>query len=568
MLEIASAVRGFDPAWLKTQIEAWDLGVSHSDRRQLFRNLFLGRVEERLPVTWDEFRDFGFTCEELDLRAECDRVFLGQEFDQRICLEARIATGGVAVVYRGRLKSDNRPVAVKIPKFVADDPDDEHARLLVGEAELLQQLSVEGIPQFLELRHETFGPMLVLEWVETNSGHGIPASAPRETRLRWIAEIARTLDRIHQRDLIHGDVKMENILIDQEGKAWLTDFNVTRPADPRSNRDGIVPGTHSQMSQEALVGVASDADISQDLYALGAVLYQTLSGKRLVKFSEREAALVASVLVGGVHEPKFSDEVATELKKIVQTATSRHIQLRFSTAGDFADTVDRFLDGTLTVNEIPPLRRGLHAWQGGSRLASCMMRHRTLQSCLVPDTSEISAEHWRQIRNDIGQGTTAALAAEELEQNVFLLQWSLPPCPCINSLMEVFYRHPRLAKSELPTVRALATEFEGWLRETCKELEANVSRQDPRNYLLFATAMQARLASSSLTARTKWPQIAAMAGLADVLTEPFCEFLKQNSSDQNAWAMALQGLDFSVVKWIRWGIRSESSDQTTETELG
>jgi hypothetical protein len=322
------------------------------------------------------------------------------------------------------------------------------------------------------------------------------------------------------------------------------------------------------MSQEALRGFARDVDVSRDLYALGAVLYQALTGERLIKCSGRLEALTPSTLLSDRHQPKYPYRVAAELKKIVKTSTSRHMQLRFATAGDFADTVDRFLDGTLTVNEIPPLRRDLQAWQGGKYLALCMLRHRALQSSLVPDTSEISVEQWRQICNDINVGATAAFAAEELELIASSLGWSLPPNPRTDALKSVYYRHPHLAKSQLPTIRALATELEGWLRETCKELEANVSRQDPRNYLLFATAMEAWLASSSLTARTKWPQIAAVAGLADVLTEPFREFLKQNSSDQNAWAMAWQGLSFSVVKWLRWGIRSESSDQTTETESG
>lgn len=563
MLEIASAVRGFDPVWLRGQVESPELAIARADQRQLLRNLFLDRVEKRIPVQWDEFQDFGFTSEELELRAKTDRVCLGQEFGGEFRLEARVATGGVAVVYRGRSLSDGSSIAVRIPRHDADDASDEFAQRLLEEAELLRQLSVEGIPRLLDLRHESVGPMLVMEWVETAGGNGIPASAPLAERLRWLSAIARTLDQLHQKDLIHGDVKMENILIGLQGKAWLVDFNVTRNADPRLNRDAPLPGTRSMMSQEALVGVAADADISQDLYALGAVLYQTLTGARLVNFSGREAALVASVLVGGVHAPEYPADVPEELKKIVQVATSRHVYLRFATASDFADAVDHFLDGTLTVAEIPAIRRGLHAWQAGTRLGLCMLRHRTLRQVATEfdATSEISAGQWRQIRNDVARGATAALAAEELEPLLSLLKWPLPPCPCIKELMALFYGQTRLAKEDLPTVRSLAAQFGQWLRTTCEALEAKISHQDPRNYLLFVTAMEARLASASMTARIRWAEIAAAASLPENVIESFREFLARHSADGDAWAMAMQGLEFSVIKWLRWGVHSDSRDQ-------
>jgi hypothetical protein len=563
MLEIASAMRGFDPVWLKERMESPELAIARADQRQLLRNLFFDRVEKRFPVQWDEFQNFGFTSEELELRAETDRVCLGREFDSEFRLEARVAIGGVAVVYRGRSLSDGSSIAVRIPRHDADDADDEFAQCLLDEAELLRQLSVEGVPRLLDLRHESFGPMLVMEWVETARGPGIPASAPLAERLQWLSMIARTLDQVHQKDLIHGDVKMENILIDLHGKAWLVDFNVTRNADPRLNRDAPLPGTRSMMSQEALVGVAADADISQDLYALGAVLYQTLTGMRLVNFSGREAALVASVLVGGVHAPEYPADVPEELKKIVQVATSRHVHLRFATASDFADAVDRFLGGTLTVAEIPAIRRGLHAWQAGTRLGLCMLRHRTLLQVATEfdAANQISAGQWRRIRTDVARGATAALAAEELEQLLSLLQWPLPPCPCIKALMTLFYSHTRLATGELPTVRSLAAQFGQWLRTTCQDMEAKVSHQDPRNYLLFVTAMEARLASASTTARTRWAEIAASAGLPADVIESFREFLARNPADGDAWTMAMQGLEFSVIRWLRWGVYSASHDQ-------
>lgn len=554
MLEIASAVRGFDPTWLKVQIGNPDLVLSRRDQQRLLRNLFCGRVEERRPVLWSEFSGFGFSSAELNLRADIDRASLGQDFDRELHLEARIASGGVAVVYRGRQRSDDRPVAVKVPKQVADDPDDETAQRLLDEAGLLRRLTVAGVPQLLELRREPFGPMLVLEWVDTDGGHGIPGSAPLRDRLRWIADLARTLDRVHQLDLIHGDVKMENILIDRQGTAWLTDFNITRQADPRLNRDGSLPGTLDMMSQEALVGVAADADISQDIYALGAVLYQTLTGRRLVNQPSREAALVASVLLGGVHAPEYPAGTADELKQIVQTATSRHIHLRFTTAGDLAATVERFLDGTLTAAEIPPVRRGLQAWQAGTRLGLCLIRSRKFWAIQEFDaTAGIAPDQLRRIRHEIGQGATAALAAEELGHNFSVLHWPLPPCPCLEELMTLFYRHARLTESEFPSIRALAEQLEAWLRTVCQELEATVGRQDPRNYLLLVTAMQARLSFGSATARSKWPEIAAAAGLPETVAAAFRETLVQNPAEEATWATALQGLDFSVVKWLRWG---------------
>lgn len=553
MLEIASAIRGFNPAWLCAQFQSDDYAIDHGDQIHLLRNLYRDMVERRQPIAWEQFQPFGFSAAALDLRAESDRVPLGHEFPDLGRLDVRIASGGVAVVYRATSTVDGRPLAVKIAKRHPNDEHDQHAERLVAEAVLLRRLRLPGIPQLVEFRQESFGPLLVLEWIETQGGHGIPAAAPLRERLKWIADIARTLDQVHQRDLIHGDVKMENILVDQNGIVWLTDFNVTRDADPRHQQEGRIAGTISMMSQEALVGVAVDADISQDIYGLGAVLYQTITGRRLVNQGIREAALVASVLIGGVHDPEYPDGTAEALKKIVKVAISRHVHQRFATAGDFAATIEQYLDGTLTESNIPPLRRELQAWYAGSRLGLCITRNRRLRDLPTADAvAGATTEEWRTLRTNIAEGMTAALAAEEFEQCVTALDWPIPPCPCIKEMMTYFYRHARLTAGDLSPVRAVIESFESWLRSTCQELEATIAHQDPRNYLLLVTAMQARLVRGSETARMNWSNIAAMAGLPDATSEAFRKVLDANPSSGEEWSNAVQELDFAVVRWLRW----------------
>lgn len=553
MLEISVAIRGLDRAWLKDQLNDAGLGITDEDRLGLLKRIFDDRVEERRPAAWTEFSDFGFSSDELKLAAAVDRAHLGQLLGDDLRLEERVAVGGVAVVYRAACLRDGRAVAVKIPLRVADDHDDEHAQRILEEAAILRRLTCDGVPRLVEFRQEAFGPVLLMEWIETGGAAGIPGDFSHEQKLHVVSEVARIVDRVHRLDLIHGDVKAGNILVDQQRKAWLIDFNVTRSANPQENRDGPLPGTRVMMSQEALVGVAADADISQDIYALGALLYQTVTGSPFIKHGTREEALIAAVLKGGTEAPEFPDGIPELLQKIVQSATTRHVHLRFATALDLADTLARFLDDSLAATDIPPKRRTLLAWQLGAKIGLCMTRIRKMRQSLETPTDVAPTEPLpMSIRNGIGFASGASIAADDVLQLAAALDCPLPRCSSSQELMMLFYRNRKLTVAELPTITAAVESFEAWLREVLTVLEAQIAPTDSRAYLLLTIALQSRLAPGSSLARENLSRIAASAGVPGETMAAFAETIAGCPTDED-WASALQRLDFEIIKWLRWG---------------
>lgn len=198
----------------------------------------------------------------------------------RYSIEAIIGQGGMGVVLRARDLELLRTVAIKVlhPHLAADRKLLERFRL---EAQTAAALRHRNIVAIYDVGHERGSYYLVMEYLEGPALSALIAERgplPPPRVLDIAGQVAAALDHIHERGLVHRDVKAANILLDQGGRAVLTDFGLVRAAmKSRVTAPGSLLGTPEYLAPEQIAG--GEAGPWSDLYALGIVAYEMLSAQ-------------------------------------------------------------------------------------------------------------------------------------------------------------------------------------------------------------------------------------------------------------------------------------------------
>ena len=199
---------------------------------------------------------------------------------ERYRLDALIGVGGFGRVYRAFDTWLERPVAVKVPRV--DRPvsggEVDQCRM---EARKVARLRHPHIVPVHDVGRDGSNCFIVCEWIEgTNLAVSIKTGRPdyREAA-RIVAEVADALDHAHRAGFVHRDIKPANILIDSQGRAYLTDFGIA-VVEEDLLRDVSAAGTLPYMAPEQLDEGPGPVDHRADLYALGVVIYELLTGRR------------------------------------------------------------------------------------------------------------------------------------------------------------------------------------------------------------------------------------------------------------------------------------------------
>ncbi|MBI3178701.1 MAG: serine/threonine protein kinase [Deltaproteobacteria bacterium] len=271
----------------------------------------------------------------------------------------RIASGGMAQVYRGKVlgvEQFQRLVAIKcmLPQ-VSMHPD--FAKMFVDEAHIAAQLSHPNIVQILELGRVEDTLFIAMELVEgCDVSRLIRAAAAGGRRLPVqfcvyaAARAADGLDFAHNRtsldgvpfNLVHRDVSPHNILVSYSGEIKVADFGIAK-ADQRASttRQGVVKGKLQYMAPEQLM--AEPIDRRTDVFALGAVLYEMLSGERL--FNGESTFEVMSAVKDGMLPPieERHPHIPPEIVGLLRKALQREARERFPTAEALAQELGEYL---------------------------------------------------------------------------------------------------------------------------------------------------------------------------------------------------------------------------------
>ncbi len=276
-------------------------------------------------------------------------------------IREEIRRGGQGIVYRAYQQSTKREVAIKVlreGRFASDGA----RRRFEREVELVAGLrhphivtvfdsgrTADGRPYFVMdyVRGQRLGEYIAGRRPGGRAAESVSGGRGRlDEALALFARICEAVNHAHQRGIIHRDLKPSNILVDEEGQPHILDFGLARELDSADATlmtvAGHVAGTLAYMSPEQARGLPDAIDIRSDVYALGVILYELVSG-RFPYPVDGDTIEVLRHIAGT--EPADIDSTDDELATVVRKALSKERERRYQTAGDLARDVDHYRRG-------------------------------------------------------------------------------------------------------------------------------------------------------------------------------------------------------------------------------
>jgi tRNA A-37 threonylcarbamoyl transferase component Bud32 len=311
------------------------------------------------------------TGSEVPFPMECLPRTLG-----RFQLLELLGQGSFGAVYLARDESLGRMVAIKVPRSGAFAAPQDRERFL-REARHAARLHHAAIVSVHEIAHAGELAFIVSDYVDgrTLAQQLVVGRVSFTEAAELIAQVAEALDHAHQNSVIHRDINPRNILIDKQGKPHVTDFGLAH-GDESSvfvSVDGQILGTPAYMSPEQAEGKLSQVGPTSDVYALGVVLYELLTGEPPFR------GTVTMILHQVIHEEprsprSLNDRVPHDLETICLKAMEKSPSSRYASAAALADDLRRWLRGEpIQARSVGKVERGLRWCQ----------RHRAVTALLL-----------------------------------------------------------------------------------------------------------------------------------------------------------------------------------------
>jgi WD40 repeat protein len=260
-----------------------------------------------------------------------------------------LGRGGMGVVYKARQISLKRLVALKMILAGSHAGPADLARFRV-EAEAVARLQHPNIVQIYEVGEAGGLPYFSLEYVNGGSLAKELAGAP--LRARQAAELVDTLARAvhhaHRREIVHRDLKPANVLLTRGGEPKITDFGLAKQLEAEGDhltRSGAIMGTPSYMAPEQAEGKTKRIGPATDIYALGAILYECLTGRPPFKAQTPLDTILQVVSEEPVPPRILQRKVPRDLETICLKCLEKKAEQRYASARALADDLRRFLDG-------------------------------------------------------------------------------------------------------------------------------------------------------------------------------------------------------------------------------
>ena len=260
----------------------------------------------------------------------------------------QLGSGGMGVVYKARQRSLNRLVALKMIRTGIRDNPDLLARFKI-EAEAVARLHHPHIVQIHELGDFEGSPFISLELLEGGSLRerlaGNPQPARKATEL--VATLAEAMQAAHRADIVHRDLKPANILFTTDGVLKVTDFGLAKRVERGSEltHTGAVLGTPSYMAPEQARGRVHEIGPAADIYSLGAILYEMLTGRPPFKGT----TVVETIRQVAEEEPvspsRLQSRLPRDLVTICLKCLAKEPHKRYPTAEALAEDLHRCLAG-------------------------------------------------------------------------------------------------------------------------------------------------------------------------------------------------------------------------------
>ena len=260
-----------------------------------------------------------------------------------------IARGGMGVVYRARQAKLNRTVALKmiLPGMLSSSLSVNRFYQEAQAAAILDHPNIVPIYDIGEIEHRHYFTMAFIEGLSLRDlvRKGTPSFRDAVTLLQGIAE---GVGFAHEHGIIHRDMKPDNVLIDKLGRPRVTDFGLAKRVDADSGltATGQILGTPTYMSPEQALGGSRDIGPATDIYALGGILYYTLTGKPPFQGETMTEVLCQVVSNRPTSPVQFNPDIPYELESICLKCLEKNPADRFLTAKAFQEALLGWLEST------------------------------------------------------------------------------------------------------------------------------------------------------------------------------------------------------------------------------
>ena len=321
-----------------------------------------------------------------------------------------LGKGGMGIVYKARHRTLNRVVALKMILHGLHGGSTAIQRFL-SEAQAVAALQHPGIVQIFEISEHEGLPYFSLEYVEGEDLHSSLKGQPWGAKPA--AELVRTLceamQYAHDHQILHRDIKPANILLDAEKRPKISDFGLAKKLDTgdQMTRDGAVMGTPSYMPPEQARGDTAAISPRSDVYSLGAVLYEMITGRAPFVSDSMLDTLVQVIHRDPIQPRELQPGVPIDLETICVKALQKEPVNRYPSCKELGEDLRRYVNGE------PILARPISHWE---RLTRWCRRNpkiawpTAVASFFVIATAVVSLTAWRMT------ATQALVIAEERDE--------------------------------------------------------------------------------------------------------------------------------------------------------
>lgn len=263
-----------------------------------------------------------------------------------------VASGGMAVVYRAVQDPLGRTVAIKALKSSAAMEEHVVTRF-EREAKSLANLQHENIIHVYDFHRERGALFIVMEFVQGIDLYDLLDKCgrlPYDVAAIIAMQVARALDYVHYRSIVHRDIKPANVMLSRSGGVKVMDFGIARDGSYGGDltEAGTGIGTPAYMSPEQVLGDKLDA--RSDLFSLGVVLYQMVTGRKPFIEDEKRSAMHKIRLEKHVSARKLNPEVPRELERIIDKCLEKQPRDRWRSAQNMVMALERFLARHVEMN--------------------------------------------------------------------------------------------------------------------------------------------------------------------------------------------------------------------------
>jgi len=318
-------------------------------------------LEARLPQESD---NVGQVANLPELRQVSNLPHLPRDFGPYELIR-EVGRSGMGVVYEARQKGLDRSVAVKmiLSSHLASP---ELVRRFQAEAKAAARLRHSNIVHIHDVGQLHGQDFFAMEYIEGQSLAERIAQGPIDvpTAVRLVATVARAVEHLHQQGIVHRDLKPSNILLDCDGQPYVTDFGLAKVFAPGSDvtATGVIAGTPSYMAPEQASGRRADIGPATDVYSLGAILYELLTGQPPFR-AETALDTLMEVLSGDPVLPRtVNPRIPRGLELICLKCLEKAPPDRYVSAAALADDLERSARGEVLKVRPPTLVQQFWSW--------------------------------------------------------------------------------------------------------------------------------------------------------------------------------------------------------------